>query len=70
MNVKAIHNFLNIVSVLVGALLAFDFAGVGSAVGADSGVAGTILGGLGFVQTMISAAKNGIGGLFSADPAA
>ena len=67
MNAKAIHNMLNIAGVLVGALLAFDFAGVGAALGMD-GAAGTILAGLSFAQTMISAAKNGIGGLFSADP--
>lgn len=68
MNTNAIHNILNLIGLIVGALITFDWTGIGL----DPAVAATIAGGVLLADKIIKLAINimrdGFGGLFSVQP--
>jgi hypothetical protein len=68
MNSNAIHNLLNVAQVVLGSLLTFDW----TSIGASTGTAGKIAGGLVLASSVIklgiNVARDGIGGLAAAQP--
>jgi hypothetical protein len=68
MNANAFHNILNLIGLIVGSLITFDWAGLGL----SPSVAATIAGGVLLADKIIKLAMNitrdGIGGLFKVQP--
>jgi hypothetical protein len=68
MNTNAFHNILNLIGLIVGSLITFDWAGLGL----SPAVAATIAGGVLLADKVIKLAMNitrdGIGGLFKVQP--
>lgn len=64
MNSNLVHNALNLIMFLVGALLTFDWTGLG----ASPQVVGIIISALTFVKLAINAFRDGIGGMVKPQP--
>lgn len=68
MNSNAMHNLLNVAQVILGSLLTFDW----TSIGASTGTAGKIAGGLVLASSVIklgiNVARDGLGGLIASQP--
>jgi len=68
MNVNAIHNILNLIGLVVGALITFDWASLGLAPEAAAFVAGAVLLADKIIKLAMNIFRDGIGGLFKVQP--
>lgn len=68
MNANAIHNILNLVGLLVGSLIAFDWASLGLAPETAAIVASGVLLADKIVKLGMNIMRDGLGGLFKVQP--
>lgn len=68
MNTNAIHNILNLVSVIIGSLVTFDWAGLGMEPATAATVAGVVLMANNIVKLAMNIFRDGLGGLFAPQP--
>lgn len=64
MNTNAIHNILNILLAVIGALMAFDW----SVIPLPPETLAMIMGGLGAVKLFMNTLRDGLAGLFKRQP--
>ena len=64
MNANAIHNILNLLGLVVGSLIAFDWAGLGF----SAETAAMIASGFILFDKVINLMRDGVGGLFKVQP--
>ena len=64
MNTNAIHNIINILLAVVGALGAFDWG----VIGLEPQTTAAVLGGLGFLKLVMNTIRDGLGGLWKVQP--
>lgn len=68
MNTNAIHNILNLVGLIFGALIAYDWTQLGLSAESAAFVAGAVLLGDKIIKLAINIFRDGIGGLFKTQP--
>jgi len=68
MNTNAIHNILNFIGLIVGALIAYDWTTLGLSPGTAATVAGAVLLADKVIKLAINVTRDGIGGLFAQQP--
>jgi hypothetical protein len=66
--VNAIHNILNILSVVVGSLVTFDWAGLGLDPATAATIAGVVLMANNIIKIGMNIFRDGVGGLFGYQP--
>lgn len=68
MNANAIHNILNFIGLIVGALITFDWASLGFSAEQAAMFAGWVLLGDKIIKLTMNLFRDGIGGLFKVQP--
>lgn len=68
MNTNAIHNILNFVGLIVGALITFDWQSLGFTPEQGMLFAGWVLLGDKIIKLAMNVTRDGIGGLFKTQP--
>ena len=68
MNANAIHNILNLVGLIIGALITFDWAGLGLSPATAALIAGWVLIADKVIKLAMNILRDGIGGLFKVQP--
>lgn len=68
MNTNAIHNVLNILGLLVGALITYDWAALGLAPATAATIAGGFLLADKIIKLAMNILRDGFGGLFKVQP--
>jgi len=68
MNTNAIHNILNLIGLVIGALVTFDWAGLGLSPESAALLAGWVLVADKVIKLAMNIVRDGIGGLFKAQP--
>jgi hypothetical protein len=68
MNTNAIHNILNLIGLVVGSLVTFDWAGLGMSAEGAAMLAGWVLFGDKIIKLAINIFRDGLGGLFKPQP--
>lgn len=68
MNTNAIHNVLNVLGLIIGTLVTFDWAGLGFSAEAAAMIAGWVLMGDKIIKIAMNIMRDGIGGLFKVQP--
>ena len=68
MNANAVHNILNLVGLVIGALVTFDWAGLGLSPEAAAMLAGWVLLADKIIKIAINLFRDGITGLFKVQP--
>ena len=68
MNTNAIHNVLNLLGLLVGALITYDWTQLGLSAESAAFVAGVVLLGDKIIKLAMNIFRDGIGGLFKPQP--
>jgi len=68
MNTNALHNILNLIGLIVGSLITFDWAGLGLAPEVAAMVAGGVLLADKVIKLAINVTRDGVGGLFAQPP--
>lgn len=67
-NTNALHNILNLIGLVVGALLTFDWAGLGLSAPVAAAIASGVLLADKVIKLAINITRDGIGGLFKPQP--
>ncbi len=68
MNTNAIHNILNLIGLIVGSLITFDWANLGLSPEVAATIAGGVLLADKVIKFAINILRDGIGGLFAVQP--
>lgn len=68
MNFNAIHNLLNLIGLVIGALLAYDFTQIGLSAEGAAMLASWLLLGDKIIKLALNIIRDGIGGLFKVQP--
>jgi hypothetical protein len=68
MNTNALHNILNLLGLVVGSLIAFDWAGLGLSPSVAAAIASGVLIADKVIKLAINVLRDGVGGLFKAQP--
>lgn len=68
MNANAIHNVLNLVGLIIGALLTYDWTLLGLSPESAAFVAGWVLFGDKVIKLAMNIVRDGFGGLFKVQP--
>lgn len=68
MNMNAVHNVLNLVGLVIGALIAFDWSQLGMDPATAATVAGAILMADKVVKLGMNVTRDGVDGLFKPQP--
>lgn len=68
MNTNMIHNILNIVGLIVGALMTYDWTLLGLDASTAAWVAGVFIFGDKVIKLVMNIFRDGVGGLFTAQP--
>jgi hypothetical protein len=68
MNTNAIHNILNFIGLIVGALIAYDWTALGLSPGTAATVAGGVLLADKIIKLAMNVIRDGLGGLFAPQP--
>jgi hypothetical protein len=68
MNTNAVHNVLNIIGLIIGALITFDWTQLGLSAETAAIVAGGVLLADKVIKLAMNVVRDGIGGLFKAQP--
>lgn len=68
LNVNAIHNYLNLIGVIVGALLSYDWTMLGLSASQAATVASVVLLADKIVKLLMNIMRDGVGGLFLPQP--
>lgn len=68
MNTNAIHNILNLLGLVIGSLITFDWAGLGLSPPVAATIAGGVLLADKIIKLGMNITRDGIGGLFKAQP--
>lgn len=68
MNTNALHNILNLIGLIVGSLITFDWAGLGLAPEVAAMIAGGVLLADKVIKLAINVTRDGVGGLFAPQP--
>ncbi len=68
MNTNAIHNILNLIGLIVGALITFDWTQLGLDASQAAFIAGGVLLADKVIKFAINIFRDGLGGLFKAQP--
>ncbi len=68
MNTNAIHNILNFFGLIVGALVTFDWAGLGMSPETAAFFAGAVLLADKIIKLAMNIFRDGLGGLFKTQP--
>jgi hypothetical protein len=68
MNANAIHNILNLLGLIVGSLITFDWAGLGLPPEAAAMIAGGVLLADKIIKLGMNIMRDGFGGLFKVQP--
>lgn len=68
MNFNAIHNILNLVGLVIGALITFDWASLGLAPETAAWLAGAVLFADKIIKLAMNLFRDGLGGLFKPQP--
>ena len=68
MNTNMIHNILNIVGLIIGSLLAYDWTMLGLSASQAAFVAGIVLTADKIIKLAMNVLRDGLGGLFKAQP--
>lgn len=69
MNTNAIHNILNIIGLIVGSLIAFDWASLGLAPETAAMIASGFILADKIIKMGMNILRDGVGGLFKVQPA-
>ena len=69
MNTNAIHNILNFIGLIIGALITYDWTQLGISAEAAAMFAGWILLGDKIIKLAMNIFRDGLGGLFKNQPA-
>lgn len=68
MNANAIHNLLNLIGLIIGALIAFDWTSLGFSAETAVVIAGWVLLGDKVIKLAMNITRDGLGGLFRRQP--
>jgi hypothetical protein len=68
LNSNAAHNFLNFLGLIVGSLIAFDWAGLGLPPATAAAIASGVLIADKVIKLAINVLRDGFGGLFKPQP--
>lgn len=68
MNTNAIHNILNLIGLIIGALIAFDWTTLGLSAESAALIAGWVLFGDKVIKLVMNVMRDGPGGLFARQP--
>ena len=68
MNTNAIHNVLNLIGLVIGALITFDWASLGLSAEMAALIAGGVLLADKIIKLAINIVRDGFGGLFKVQP--
>ena len=68
MNTNALHNILNLIGLIVGSLITFDWAGLGLSPEVAAMIAGGVLLADKVIKLAINVTRDGVGGLFAPQP--
>jgi hypothetical protein len=68
MNTNALHNILNLIGLVVGSLIAFDWAGLGLSPPVAAAIASGLLVADKVIKLGMNILRDGFGGLFKAQP--
>lgn len=68
MNFNAIHNILNLVGLIIGALITFDWTSLGFSAEQAALFAGWVLIGDKIIKLAMNIVRDGLGGLFKTQP--
>lgn len=68
MNTNAIHNVLNIVGLIIGALITVDWTSLGMSAETAAFFAGAVLLGDKIIKLAMNVLRDGLGGLFKPQP--
>lgn len=68
MNTNALHNILNLIGLIVGSLITFDWAGLGLSPEVAAMIAGGVLLADKVIKLAINVTRDGVGGLFAQQP--
>lgn len=68
MNTNMIHNILNLIGLIVGALITFDWQSLGFTAEQAALVAGWVLLGDKVIKLLMNIMRDGMGGLFKPQP--
>ena len=68
MNANAFHNILNFLGLLVGSLIAFDWASLGLSPEISATIASGFLLADKIIKIAVNVARDGLGGLFKVQP--
>jgi hypothetical protein len=68
MNTNMIHNILNLIGLVVGALITFDWAQLGFSAETAAFVAGAVLLADKIIKLAMNIFRDGVGGLFKPQP--
>lgn len=69
MNTNAIHNILNLIGLVVGSLIAFDWASLGLAPETAAMIASGFILADKIIKLVMNIFRDGLGGLFKTQPA-
>jgi hypothetical protein len=67
-NTNALHNILNLLGLVIGSLIAFDWAGLGLSPSIAAAIASGVLIADKVIKLAINVLRDGVGGLFKAQP--
>ncbi len=68
MNTNAIHNILNLIGLIIGALITFDWAGLGLEPATAALIAGWVIVADKVIKLAMNIIRVGIGGMFKVQP--
>lgn len=68
LNINAIHNVLNLIGLVIGALLTYDWTVLGLNAGQAAAVASALLLSDKIVKLLLNIFRDGVGGLFLVQP--
>ena len=68
MNANAVHNILNLIGLIIGALITFDWTQLGLSPEVAATVAGAVLLGDKIIKLAMNVMRDGFGGLFKMQP--
>jgi hypothetical protein len=68
MNTNAIHNIINLISMIIGSLMLFDWASLGLAPQTVATISSTLLFANNAIKIAMNVMRDGIGGLFKVQP--
>lgn len=68
MNTNAVHNILNLIGLVIGALITFDWASLGLSAETAAFFAGAVLLADKVIKLAMNVLRDGFGGLFKAQP--